>query len=80
MKGQLLSLSIAALSLTACVSSQSGAYKGADGATQAACMDNCIDRTGNAAQCTKFATEARGSCGDLIAKVCAAEKTGKCGS
>ena len=73
-------LGLVVLSLTGCVSSQSGAYKGTDGTTQAACMDNCIERTGNAAQCTKFAAETRGSCGDLIAKVCAAEKNGKCGS
>lgn len=75
----LLALISSCVILSGCVTSNSAAYKNSDGTTQAACMDNCIERTGNQALCTKFAAEARGSCGDLIKKVCEAEKSGKCG-
>jgi len=77
---RLTCLVLLSILVTGCVSTQDASYKSDTGKTTAACMNNCIERTGNAEACSKFAKDARESCGDLIAKVCAAEKSGKCGS
>lgn len=63
-----------------CVATIDGADKNRDGQTEAACVNACVEQTGNNKRCTDFATEARRSCADFIASICAAENDGKCGS
>ncbi len=80
MKKHALLILIGSIMLQGCVVSSSAAKKNTDGTTEAGCLDSCIDETGNQELCTRFAKDARASCGDLIKKVCEAEESGSCGA